>query len=130
RTDALEAFADSGNSNALRLGLRPQTRFEDAWRFVVPMSGSSAERALHEPERRAPTRCGEACRERADLEIGAPSSPFMVPMPGIKVAMATHEPTWEASTVRGLWAGERDCTYWPVFGAVVVRFAPLFVHTS
>ena len=36
--------------------------------------------APHEPERRALARLGEACPERADLEIGAPSPRFKVPV--------------------------------------------------
>src|SRR2546425_958548 len=46
----------------------------------------------HEPERRAPARRGEACPERADLEIGAPSTRFMVPMRAQRRMVATHEP--------------------------------------
>src|SRR5437773_2821520 len=41
-------------------------------RVMVPMRATYGVEALHEPERRAPARRGEACRERADLEIGAP----------------------------------------------------------
>src|SRR5437762_388966 len=61
-------------------------------RFTVPMRAKYDVQATHEPERRAPARRGVACPERADLEIGAPSTRIMVPMRGIKVVMALHKP--------------------------------------
>src|SRR5438045_8754445 len=41
-------------------------------RFMVPMHAQKRLEALHEPERRAPARRGQARPERADREIGAP----------------------------------------------------------
>src|SRR6266704_3710955 len=76
----------------------------------------------HEAERRAPTRRGVACPERADLEIGAPSTRFMAPMRARIGVVATHEPAGSGgSLARDLGnAGETPA---PLFRRLPVAYA-------